>query len=151
MSAQTSARMFQSSGAEYGMFGHFPELLLILLVGLLVFGPEKLPEIAANAGKMLREVRQAYETTMHPVTEPEPDDFTQYYYESLARSGETVPEAAADDQHLEIWPGIGGTEGVEMAVGEGEVPTVELHEGGEPGPMADAEPPPGSTSAKPSR
>jgi TatA/E family protein of Tat protein translocase len=129
------------------MFGHFPELLLILLVGLLVFGPEKLPEIAANAGKMLREVRQAYETTMHPVTEPEPDDFTQYYYESLARSGETVPEVAADDQHLDLWPGIGGTESVEMAMGEGEVHAGEVHGAGEHGPAADAEPPAGSASA----
>lgn len=41
------------------MFGSigFPELLLVFVVVLLVFGPKKLPEFAKLLGKLLREFR----------------------------------------------------------------------------------------------
>jgi sec-independent protein translocase protein TatA len=35
-----------------------PEIALILVVALVVFGPERLPEIAREAGKMVRQFRQ---------------------------------------------------------------------------------------------
>jgi TatA/E family protein of Tat protein translocase len=43
------------------MFGSLggPELLLILVVALIVFGPRKLPEIGKSMGKMLVEFRRA--------------------------------------------------------------------------------------------
>ena len=42
------------------MFGiGFPELILILIIGLVVFGPGKLPEIGKAVGKSLREFRSA--------------------------------------------------------------------------------------------
>ena len=43
------------------MFGSlgFPELLLIFIVALLVFGPRKLPEIGRTLGKALGECRKA--------------------------------------------------------------------------------------------
>ena len=37
----------------------FPELLLILVIALIVFGPKRLPEIGSAIGKGLREFRQA--------------------------------------------------------------------------------------------
>jgi len=37
------------------------ELILILLVVLLLFGPKKLPELARSVGKGLRQVRRAQE------------------------------------------------------------------------------------------
>lgn len=36
-----------------------PELILILVVGLVVFGPKKLPEIGRSVGKGLREFKKA--------------------------------------------------------------------------------------------
>ena len=37
------------------------ELVLILLLALLVVGPERLPELAQQLGKLLRDVRKMYE------------------------------------------------------------------------------------------
>lgn len=43
------------------MFGSlgFPEILFILVLGLLVFGPKRLPEVGRTLGKGLREFRRA--------------------------------------------------------------------------------------------
>lgn len=74
------------------MFGHFPELIIILALALIVFGPEKLPEVAANAGKMVREFRDLMDSAINPRETQVPEDFTQYYYESLSRAGEPAPQ-----------------------------------------------------------
>lgn len=44
----------------------FPELILILAVVLLVFGPGKLPEIGKAVGRSLREFREASSTAATP-------------------------------------------------------------------------------------
>jgi Tat protein translocase TatB subunit len=43
------------------MFGTIggPELILIFIVGLVVFGPRKLPEIGKSLGKMIAEFKRA--------------------------------------------------------------------------------------------
>lgn len=42
------------------MFGiGVPELILILIIGLVVFGPGKLPEVGKALGKSLREFKRA--------------------------------------------------------------------------------------------
>jgi TatA/E family protein of Tat protein translocase len=43
------------------MFGSIggPELFLILVIALIVFGPRKLPEIGKSLGKMMAEFRRA--------------------------------------------------------------------------------------------
>ncbi len=87
-------------------FGHLPELLIIMVIGLIVFGPEKLPEVAANVGKMVREVRSVMDAALHPDDITPPDDFASYYYESLARSGETVPDGVEDSDYDAIYSEI---------------------------------------------
>lgn len=50
------------------MFGfHAPELILLLVVALVIFGPKRLPEIGSSLGKGIREFRKS-------TSEPELED-----------------------------------------------------------------------------
>jgi sec-independent protein translocase protein TatA len=40
-------------------FNHLPELLIIMVVALIVFGPSRLPEVGSSVGKAMREFRRA--------------------------------------------------------------------------------------------
>ena len=54
------------------MFGiGVPELILILVVGLVVFGPGKLPEVARSLGKGIREFRKATNALSQAINAPE--------------------------------------------------------------------------------
>ena len=46
------------TGSMFGTIGG-PELILIFIVGLVVFGPRKLPEIGKSLGKMIGEFKKA--------------------------------------------------------------------------------------------
>lgn len=51
------------------MFGlGFGEILVILVVVLLVFGPEKLPEVARTLGKTMAELRRGVDDIRHELT-----------------------------------------------------------------------------------
>ena len=53
------------------MFGiGVPELILILVVGLVVFGPGKLPEIARSLGKGMREFKKATNAFSQAINAP---------------------------------------------------------------------------------
>lgn len=41
------------------MFNHIPELLGLLVLGLIIFGPRRMIEAGSQAGRMLRELRAA--------------------------------------------------------------------------------------------
>ena len=41
------------------MFGHFPEMILLLGLALLVFGPKRMIEMGSAFGKAFREFREA--------------------------------------------------------------------------------------------
>jgi len=45
----------------------FPELIVVLLVALFLFGPEKIPEIARSLGKAAGEFKKAQIETEHEV------------------------------------------------------------------------------------
>ena len=53
------------------MFGNigFPELLIILAVALLIFGPKKLPEVRRSIGKALREFRKTSDEIKEKIEE----------------------------------------------------------------------------------
>jgi sec-independent protein translocase protein TatA len=56
-----------------------PELLILLLVVLLVFGPKRLPEMGRSLGKGMREFKDSVtgnERDDHPAALPAPSDTT---------------------------------------------------------------------------
>ena len=49
------------------MFGtHIPELVIILVIALLIFGPKKLPEMGSSIGKSIKEFRKGMNEISHP-------------------------------------------------------------------------------------
>lgn len=65
------------------MFGlSFWEIAIIMVIALVVLGPSKLPEIARNLGKGLREFRKATEefkdTVSTELHRPEPPKYPPY-------------------------------------------------------------------------
>ena len=39
--------------------GHMPQIILLLIVALLIFGPSKLPEIGSSFGRGIRQFKEA--------------------------------------------------------------------------------------------
>jgi sec-independent protein translocase protein TatB len=55
-----------------------PKLLILAIIGLMIFGPDQLPKIAAQAGKALRDLRRLAENAKLDLTDqlgPEFRDF----------------------------------------------------------------------------
>ena len=62
------------------MFGlGMPELILILVIALVIFGSSKLPEMGASVGKAIREFRSA---TKEPDPEPNRKVIVAEYHEA---------------------------------------------------------------------
>jgi TatA/E family protein of Tat protein translocase len=60
--ASVNADIFRAMPArEEGpmIFGHLPEILGLLLVGLLIFGPRKMIEMGSSLGRAVRQFREA--------------------------------------------------------------------------------------------
>ncbi len=72
------------------MFGSigFPELMLIFVIALLLFGPRKLPEIGRSIGRALGEFRRASNDLKRTIEE-------EVATEDLRQVGRDVREAAA--------------------------------------------------------
>jgi sec-independent protein translocase protein TatA len=63
-----------------------PELLLILLIALIVLGPDKLPEVASQLGKAMREFQRVSK------------GFTEEYYKELqATTNQTRAQTTRDE------------------------------------------------------
>ncbi len=59
-----------------------PELILILVIALIIFGPSKLPEIGKSVGKAINEFKRASRDIQREITEvankePENKESTQ--------------------------------------------------------------------------
>jgi sec-independent protein translocase protein TatA len=55
------------------MFGfHAWDLLIVLLIALIIFGPRKLPEIGGAVGKSIREFKKATSEITEHIKTPEP-------------------------------------------------------------------------------
>ncbi len=54
------------------MFGSigFSEIMVLIIIALLIFGPRKLPEIARSVGQAMREFKKAGEEVTRSFEEP---------------------------------------------------------------------------------
>jgi len=68
------------------MFGfHAPELIIILVVALLIFGPKKLPEMGSAIGKSIKEFQKGMRELSSPKEAKEEEES-----EPMADSRETI-------------------------------------------------------------
>ena len=51
-------------------FSHMPELIGILVVALLFFGPKRLPEIGSSLGQGIRDFKRGVHETESPAAVP---------------------------------------------------------------------------------
>jgi Tat protein translocase TatB subunit len=75
-----------------------PELFVILLVALIVLGPNKLPEAARQVGRAMHELRRisnGFQAELRSALE-EPLDTTATRREAVTNTRGTVPEPPAD-------------------------------------------------------
>jgi sec-independent protein translocase protein TatA len=62
---------------------HMPELIIILVVALLIFGPKKLPEMGSSIGKSIKEFRKGMNDLSHPKDEHENEDPKKPDYDAI--------------------------------------------------------------------
>jgi sec-independent protein translocase protein TatA len=84
-----------------------PELLVILILALIVFGPKKLPEIGRTVGKGLREFRRAQQEIQGEIDGVLRDDEPGSATTSRRPSG--PPAASGGDQDRGERPVTGET------------------------------------------
>ena len=84
------------------------EILVVLIVALVVFGPKRLPEVGRQVGAAMRELRKMQEsvkaeidTVIHPDLSPHVDSHPaveeQDHSALPAPSAEPLPDDAGDD------------------------------------------------------
>lgn len=96
------------------MFGTLggPEVILILVVALIVFGPRRLPEIGKSMGKMLAEFRKAsndFKRTIEDELEAEKSKESQAAPPPTPESTAPVAEATPADAGSPVPPEAGVT------------------------------------------
>src|SRR5437868_15484979 len=65
-------------------FGHAPELIILLVVALLIFSPNRLPEIGSGVGKFIKEFRKSVNEISNPKEEKE-DELKSPNLEAIKR------------------------------------------------------------------
>ncbi len=97
------------------------ELIIIMVVALLVFGPKRLPELARSLGRGMAEFRRASSDLRQTLQEAEPPDETPKPLEPPAENigpPSTPPESADSTESAEPDTGVAATtpsEGVEQS------------------------------------
>ena len=102
------------------MFGlHMPELIIILVVALLIFGPKKLPEMGSSIGKSIKEFRKG----MNEISQPkeEKDDEIKAPVAEAQKPEYLATPSTGNEQHPNP-----ASNNVESEVSHSEVSTKEM-------------------------
>lgn len=77
---------------------HWPELVIIIVIALLIFGPKRLPEMGSSVGKTIREFQKSMREVTEPKGEPTPP---QVPPAPTAAALVSAPQAQAQVQAIE--------------------------------------------------
>jgi sec-independent protein translocase protein TatA len=88
---------------------HWYDLLGLVVLGLIIFGPKRLPEMGSSLGKTIRE----FQKSMREVTNPEPPTFVP---PSATQAAPTITPAPAAPPALEATETTETTETAPVAV-----------------------------------
>ena len=81
------------------MFGtHIPELVIILVIALLIFGPKKLPEMGSSIGKGIREFRKG----MSELSQPKEDHEDEPKVPHVEAQQRELPSQSASVDHQDL-------------------------------------------------
>ena len=69
-----------------------PEIIIVLVIVLIIFGPKRLPELARSVGKASREFKHALNT------DDEPNDATATEIKAGEETGPTVTATPVGDE-----------------------------------------------------
>lgn len=69
---------------------HMPELIIMLVVAMLIFGPKKLPEMGSAIGRSI----QAFRKGMHEISNPDSQELS----ESTPKDALSEPESNEGNQ-----------------------------------------------------
>jgi sec-independent protein translocase protein TatA len=87
----------------------FTEVAVLLLLGLLIFGPRRLPEIGAQVGRAIREFRQMLRDGPVPSPPPEPTGATgDAGHDRPSPRPDAATRDAATDGGSQHWGGFRG-------------------------------------------
>lgn len=87
-------------------FGFSGEIIFIMLLALILFGPRRLPEIARTMGKFMAEFRRASNSFQNQIhdeirkLEVEEADPTKHLEPAVAEANKILKEADSDDLSL---------------------------------------------------
>ncbi len=76
------------------------EILIVLIIALIVFGPKRLPELGSSLGRGIREFKETVSGDRPDEDEPEdePDDDVKALSASTASAESGEPEVVAPDE-----------------------------------------------------
>lgn len=80
------------------MFNHIPELLGLLVLGLIIFGPKRMIEMGSQAGRMLRELRSAMkDLNWNPLAEEGSSGSTQSTLGKLSQMAQNLADQRGEE------------------------------------------------------
>src|SRR5438105_6300148 len=77
---------------------HGFDLIVILIIALLIFGPKKLPEMGSSIGKSIKEFRKG----MNELSQPKEDHEDELKVHNVEAQQREIPSQSASVEHQDL-------------------------------------------------